>query len=185
MGRKSNVKDQNSSSPEINLPTNNDTNDLYRKRLRSWKQTTTQCKSNHSRSFIDNEVIPFPKSTIYTYPINLNNNHQTNVSNTILSESLTTESAFYGPSISCASIQTNSNLNNNHVTTLHIEDKKRRNSTLSCESLSSQLSQSKTLELLPNPNNDKQSSTNTLQLACMLIAERIKLSFRYLQISKI
>jgi hypothetical protein len=189
MGRKSNAKDHISSPPEINLPNI----DLYRKRLRSWKQTSTSLKSNHaslSPSINDDSVKPFSKSTIYTYPINRNNNRPTNLSNTVLSESLTTESAFYCPSISYTSIPTAANWNNNHVTTLNIKEKKRKNSTSSCESLSSQFSQNQPLEMLPNPNDEKninmkQSSTTNLQLTCRFIFERIKSYFRYLQIIKV
>jgi hypothetical protein len=168
MGRKSNIKDHVSSPPETNH-THND--DLYRKRLRSWKQTSTSLKSNH---IINDEAIPLHRSTMYTYPINLSNDRQSIFSSTIFSESLTTESAFYCPSRSNISIQTTGDLNNNHVTTLNIEKKKRKNDTLSCESLSSEFSQTKTLEILSNSNdgkniNTKRSSTNNLQLACTFI----------------
>lgn len=168
MGRKSNTTTDHISSPS---ETNHDINDLYRKRLRSWKQTSTELKSNH---IINDDVIPLHRSTMYTYPINLNNDRQSILSSTILSESLTTESAFYCPSISNISIQTTRDLNNNHVTTVNIENNKRKNNTSSCESLSSQFSQIKTLEILSNPNdtkniNTKRLSTNNLQLTCTFI----------------
>jgi len=177
MGRKSNAQDHMPSSPQTNNIHNVDTNDLYRKRLRSWKRTPTKLKSKQisvPSEITTNDVIPLHRSTIYTYPINFNSTRQRISSNTILSDSLTTESAFYCPSISYTSVQTIADLNNNHVTTLNIEKKKRKNSTTSCESLSSQLSQIKTFEMLSNPNDGKniitqQSSTNNLQLTCMFI----------------
>jgi hypothetical protein len=174
MGRKSNIKDHISSLPETDHTNNDDPNDLYRKRLRSWKPSSTQLKSNR---VINDEIIPIHRSTMYTFPINLSNDRQSNLSNTILSESLTTQSAFYCSSISNISIQTTGDLNNNHVTTLNIENNKRKNNTLSSESLSSQLSQIKTLEILSNPNdakniNTKQSSNNNnnnIQFTCTFI----------------
>jgi hypothetical protein len=172
MGRKSTGKDQVFPSPETNQTNNNGTNDLYRKRLRSWNQPSTKLKSNH---VINDEVTSLHRSTMYTYPINLNNDRPSILSSTILSESLTTdENAFYRSSISYSSSQTTGDLNNNHVTTLNIENKKRKNNTLSCESLLSQFSQIKTFETLSNRNNPKnistkQSSNNNLQLTCMFI----------------
>jgi hypothetical protein len=172
MGRKSNTKDHLCLTDETNQTNNNDNNDLYRKRLRSWNQTSTQLKSNHT---INDEVAPFHRSTIYTYPINLNHDRQSTLSNTILSESLTTESAFYCPSISYTSIQTTGDINNNQVTTSNLENRKRKNNSLSLsESLSSQCSQIKTLEILTNTNDEKnistnRSSSNNLQLTCMFI----------------
>jgi hypothetical protein len=171
MGRKSKAKDHISSLQETNHTNNDDPNDLYRKRLRSWKPPSTQLKSNH---VINDKIIPIRRSTMYTYPFNLKNNRQSNLSNTILSESLTTESAFYCPSISNISIQTTGDLNNNHVTTLNIENNKRKNNRLSSESLSSQFSQIKTLDILSYPNDaknisTKRSSTNKIQLTCTFI----------------
>jgi hypothetical protein len=169
MGRKSNAKNHLSSFPDTNQTNNNDTNDLYRKRLRSWKQTSTPLKSNH---LSNDEVIPPHRSTMYTYPINLNHNRQRSSSRTIFSESLTTdESAFYGPSISYTSIETTGDLNNNHVMTMNVENKKRKTNTSSCESLSSQFSLIKTREILSISNNaqnisSNRISTNNLQLTC-------------------
>jgi hypothetical protein len=169
MGRKSNTKDHLCVLDETN---ETDNNDLYRKRLRSWKPISTQSKSNHT---INDEVTVLHRSTIYTYPINLNHDRQSILSNTILSESLTTESAFYCPSISSISIQTTDDINNNHITTSNLEDRKRKNSSSSSfENLSSQCSQIKTQEILPNLNNGKnistnRSSSNNLQLTCMFI----------------
>ncbi|CAF4080511.1 unnamed protein product [Rotaria sp. Silwood2] len=172
MRQRSNAKDHVPLSSETKHTNNDDTNGLYRKRLRSWKRPSTRFKSNHvpvTSSIINNDVRPPYRSTIYTYPIKPTDDHSNILSRTVLSESLTTESAFYCPSISYSSIQTTGDLNNNHVTTLNIEKKKREYSTLSCESLSSQFSQIKTFDILPDPNNEKhintnQSSINNLQL---------------------
>ncbi len=172
MGRKSNNKDHLSQSHKTNQTNTNDSNDLYRKRLRSWKQTSTQLKSNHTT--INDECEPLHRSTIYTYPIHLNHDHQSIPSSAILSESLTRNSAFYCPSISYTSIQTIGDVNNNHVTTMNIETKKRKNDLSSCESFSSQFSQIKTLDILTNTNDEKnigieQLSSNNLQLTCTFI----------------
>ncbi|CAF3617696.1 unnamed protein product [Rotaria sp. Silwood1] len=172
MRRRSNTKNHVSVSSKTNYTNDDNTNGLYRKRLRSWKRTSTRLNPNHlsvTSSVINNDVRPLYRSTIYTYPINPNDDHSNILSRTVLSESLTTESAFYCPSISYTSIQTTGDLNNNHVTTLNIQKKKRKYSTLSCESLSSQFSQIETYDMLPDPNNDKhintnQSSINNLQL---------------------
>ena len=105
--------------------TDDNRNELYRKRLRSWKSTsvnsneiTTTTTTNH-------------KSTMFTYPMPS--------SNTILSESSTIESVFYCPTISYTSMQTIGDLNNNnHVTTLHNESNKRKYQRFSRESFSSE-----------------------------------------------
>ncbi|CAF4616126.1 unnamed protein product, partial [Rotaria magnacalcarata] len=56
-------------------------------------------------------------------------------------------------------MKTIGDLNNNQVTTLKVQNQKRKNSTLSCESLSSQLSQIKTCDMLPDPNDEKLTNT--------------------------
>ncbi|CAF0881684.1 unnamed protein product [Rotaria sordida] len=163
MRRRPNNKDQISLSSKTNYINENNTNNLYQKRLRSWNRTLTRLKSNHTSVtslIMNNDVRPPYKSTIYTYPINITNNRSNILSHTVLSESLTTESAFYCPSISYTSIQTIGDLNNNHVTTLNIQNKKRQHSTLSCENLSSQLSQIKTFDMLPDPNYEKHININ-------------------------
>ncbi|CAF0763300.1 unnamed protein product [Adineta steineri] len=173
MGRKSNVKDHIISPPETN---STDTNGLYEKRLRSWKRKPTSSRRNQIpvSSAVDNEeVLPLAKSTIYTYPININNDHQQRIlSNTIMSDSLTTDSAFYCSSISNSSIQTTADLNNNHVTTLNVDNRKRKNSAILYENLSNQFSQMNRSEILSNPNDEnsiteQQSSTTTRHLTCM------------------
>ncbi|CAF3869808.1 unnamed protein product [Adineta steineri] len=170
MGRKSNVKDHIISPPETN---STDTNGLYEKRLRSWKRKPTSSRRNQIpvSSAVDNEeVLPLAKSTIYTYPININNDHQQRIlSNTIMSDSLTTDSAFYCSSISNSSIQTTADLNNNHVTTLNVDNRKRKNSAILYENLSNQFSQMNRSEILSNPNDEnsiteQQSSTTTRHL---------------------
>lgn len=172
MGRKSKAKDLICSPSDTDYKNNDKTKDLYRNRLRSSKQTSTSLKSKH---LINDHDKLFHKSTMYTYPIKLTNEHRSHLSNTICSESLTTESAFYGQSISNTSIQTAGDLNNNHVTTLNIENRKRKNSTSSYESLSSEFSQMKTNDILFNPYDTKniktkQSSMNNLQLTCMFFS---------------
>ncbi|CAF3589033.1 unnamed protein product [Rotaria socialis] len=172
MKRRSNDKDYITLSSSINHINNDNTNNIYQKRLRSWKRKLTPSKHNRTcceSPIVNEEVEPFYRSTIYTYPINLKYDQANTVSHTVLSESVTTESAFYSPSISYTSMKTNGDLNNNQVTTLNVQNQKRKNSTLSCESLSSQLSQIKTFDMLPDPNdekltNTKQSSLNNLQL---------------------
>ncbi|UJR31009.1 hypothetical protein I4U23_018520 [Adineta vaga] len=170
MGRKSNAKDHLSSEPNMNQNDGRDPNDLYRKRLRSWKRSRTEFKTNQkSIPSIDNPdvVLPLQKSTIYTYPMKFNNTHQCIQSNTRHLESSTTESAFLCPSISNTSIQTMADVNNNHVTVLNIEKKKRKYQTSSCESLTSRSSQTKTRDVLLNVNNARNS--NILQQTCISV----------------
>jgi hypothetical protein len=176
MGRKSNAKDLVLSPPEIITTNDDDSNNQYRKRLRSWKQPSAQLKSHHSfdsSSDNDNNVVSYRKSTIYTYPINLSNDRQSASSTTVFSESLTTQSEFCCPSPSGHSIRTVDDFNNNHIITLDIEEKKRQNCAPSCERFSNQISQIKTLDILPNPN---QLSNNNLQLTCTLTRNILSLT---------
>ncbi|CAF5184740.1 unnamed protein product, partial [Rotaria magnacalcarata] len=115
MKRRSNDKDY------ITLSSPTNPNNIYQKRLRSWRRKLTPSKHNRTccESRIANEEVePFYRSTIYTYPINLKYDQTNTVSRTVLSESVTTESAFYSPSISYTSMKTIGDLNNNQVTTL-------------------------------------------------------------------
>lgn len=135
-----------------------DNNNFYRKRLRSWRQTsTTKPDDNinnktHAYSTVNDEIEPIYRSTIYTYPINLkDSNPHTSSSRTILSES-----AFYCPSISHpshTSIAKFGDLNNNHVITMNTQ--KRKDQTTSCESLTSQCSQLQTFDTILNTNDKK------------------------------
>ena len=174
MRRKPNTQEQVPVSTETNQL---DTNELYRKRLRSWKQRPPQLQSNQ---IINDEVTPLQRSTMYTYPIKLTNDHQSIMSTTVRSQSSINESVFYCPSISYTSMQTTGDLNNNHVTTLNMENKKRKNYAISYESLSSQLPGTKIPEagsLMDELNNisTKRSSMSNLQLTCELIGKILKL----------
>lgn len=141
MGRKS----ESFSSPQKIDPTDTNNNDLdnpYRKRLRSWKQPITDEKHGSS----DNDkILPSHRSTIYRYPIPLNQDHQSMPSSAILSESFTMKSAFYRPSTSSTSVQTINDVNNNHIPTRNPDNRKRKTSSLSNES-SSQTSRITTME---------------------------------------
>lgn len=146
MVRKSVPKESFSTSQKTN-PTNNnnDSNNPYRKRLRSWKQPSIEEKYD---SPANDEILPSYRSTIYRYPIPLNQDHQSMPSSAILSESLTVKSAFYRPSPSSTSIQTINDINNNHVPTPrgNPDNRKRKTSSSSNESLSSKASRITTLE---------------------------------------
>ena len=138
------------STPQKNNPpdnnnnnNNNDSDNPYRKRLRSWKQPSTEEKYG---SPTNDKILPSHRSTIYRYPIPLNQDHQSIPSSAILSESLTVKSAFYRPSPSSTSIQTINDVNNNHVPTRNPDNRKRKTDSLSNESLSSQASRIATLE---------------------------------------
>ena len=130
MGRKSTPKESPSVPQKINPIDNNP----YRKRLRSWKEPPIEMRSN-------DPITPSRRSTIYTYPIHLNHDHRSIPSSAIISENLTMESAFYRPSISSASIRTANHVNNNHLSTVNVENRKRKTSSSSCESLCSDGSQ--------------------------------------------
>lgn len=160
MGRKSNAKDRPPSEQSIKT-----SDDTYRKRLRSWKQPRTQLKSKQIPIVSpDNEdlSVPLHKSTIYTYPMKLNPNPYSVPpdTNTRQKESCATGSVFYCPSISDTSVQSITDLNNNHITTLNVDKRKKKQQTSSCESLSGRSSPIKTPVLFPSANDE----TSTLQL---------------------
>ena len=162
MRQKSNIRNHNSLSRGTNHTNNDDTDNQYRKRLRSWKQESNSLKSGYvsvSPSIINDDAESSNKSTIYIYPINYTNDHQRISSRTVLSESLTTESAFYCPSMSYMSTQTADGLNNNHVTTSNTQNRKRKYCRLSCESFIDRSSHIDKLEMLPDQDNEKDFPT--------------------------
>ena len=131
----------------------------YERRLRSWKRKSIP--SSVQSSSVDNNTFSSRKSTIYTYPVQCKRDHHSSrLPSTIFSESVTSESAFFAPSISYQPSRIADGLNNNHVTTLNgVGMKRKTSSTSSCRTLSSR---SSLTEPLSDPNED----TDSLQLIC-------------------
>jgi hypothetical protein len=152
MRRKSNAADE-PSLPSSDAPLTNDacSNNRYRKRLRSWKQCSSRPEptppSSNASTMLDSSTNSRRKSTIYTYPIDMNELSPQRQSSTLLSRSLTSESAFFSPSVPCQYIPSGNYLNNNYVPA---QSKRRMSVASSCESLLSRLSPIHTSELDQN-----------------------------------
>ena len=148
MRRRSNASHE-PSLPSSDDPRSNDdcSNNRYRKRLRSWKQRSSRPEptpSSHASSLLDSSTNSRRKSTIYTYPIDMNGENPRRQSSTMLSRSLTSESAFFSPSVPCHYIPSGNYLNNNYVPA---QNKRKMSVASSCESLSSRLSPTRSTEL--------------------------------------
>ena len=148
MRRKSNAAD-GPSLPSSDAPLSNDdcSDHRYRKRLRSWKKRSSRPQptpSSNASSMLDSSPNTRRKSTIYTYPIDMNEEIPDRRSSTMLSRSLTSESAFFSPSVPCQYIPSGNYLNNNYVPA---QNKRKMSVASSCESLLSRLSPIHTTEL--------------------------------------
>jgi hypothetical protein len=142
---------------------------LYRKRLRSWKQHSTTSKMSTTSSMLDRQKISQPKSTIYTYPMHQTFDQQSRTSSTILTESLTSANAFHSPSLPYQSMVLTDDIDHNQRPTLYTDDHKRKSKhSLSCESLSNRSSSIDTRVQLKNSStmNTDQLSIDNLQLIC-------------------
>lgn len=147
MARHSNSRDYLAFAPKSYSIPSQGSNNLYRKRLRSWKRSSSPSKSSISSSLIENKTISARKSTIYTFPIHRPTDQQSEFSNTIPSESVTSQSqsAFYASSIPHSSIRIiGEDLNNNN----HFERKRKHLRSASNESLASHSLKSPSMESL-------------------------------------
>lgn len=157
MGRKSNTKGAVPAPPESSeIDDDQNTNGLYKKRLRSWKRTPTKSNANQMNNA---ETASYHRSTMYTFPIQLRHDPPSVRSNTVLSETSTPESVFYCPTIS-TSMQTTGDLNNNHVTTWNLENTKRKYQTISRESLFSEEPYIQRAKIATSANNDPPLTCN-------------------------
>ena len=170
MEHKSNKKDYLSFSRKSYSIPSQGTNNLYRKRLRSWKRSATPSESSSTSipsALIDSKTISTRKSTIYTFPLRSNADQQSRVSNPVLTESLTSQqSAFYASTIPHPSIRLGDDLNNNHMATFNEIETTMRTKRKTCrsnsvESLASQSLKSPSMEIITQP-----ISHDSLQLIC-------------------
>lgn len=170
MEHKSNKKDYLSFSRKSYSIPSQGTNNVYRKRLRSWKPDPIPSKSSSTSipsTMIDANTISTRKSTIYTFPLRPNTSQsQSQTTNTILSETLTNQSAFYASTVPHPSIRLGDDLNNNHVNTFNdietqMKNKRKTFRSASIESLTSRSSKSSSMEIITEP-----ISNDNLQLIC-------------------
>ena len=159
MEPKSSKKDSLSYSRKSYSIPSQGTNNLYRKRLRSWKRSPTPIPS----ALTDSETISTQKSTIYTFPLRPNGtDQQSENSNAVLTESFTSEqTAFYASTIPHPSGRLGDDLNNNHMASFNEVDTKRETKRKIGRSNSTESSASQSLEIITHP-----ISNESLQLIC-------------------